>query len=210
MFYFVIMPFFIHMLIHWSCCLYFYILDLIYLDSNNKNWINYTKATRTSLCNQLFISLPTLYFLSGLLEKSVETSIDDTWIITIIKLFLIINLANIFFYLTHRLLHHELIYKYIHYKHHEFIEPVAVSALYAHPIEHLVANILSFLCPLILIGTHYNLIILLLILGTIQTVLAHVKYIYSTNDHTIHHKLYKYNYGFGGYIDKLFLTYKYE
>ena len=48
--------------------------------------------------------------------------------------------------------------------------------------------------------------IVLLGLGTIVSVLAHVKYIFLKNDHLLHHKLYKYNFVFGGYMDKIFGT----
>ena len=61
--------------------------------------------------------------------------------------------------------------------------------------------------PFIMFGTTYFVMILLIVIGTIQTILAHVTYFPKSIDHVLHHKKYKYNFGFGGYIDKLFQTY---
>jgi methylsterol monooxygenase len=46
------------------------------------------------------------------------------------------------FYYSHRLLHHPSIYKYIHKKHHEWQTPIAITAIYCHPFEHVFGNLL--------------------------------------------------------------------
>lgn len=46
------------------------------------------------------------------------------------------------FYYSHRLLHHPSIYKYIHKRHHEWQTPVALVAIYSHPIEHAISNVI--------------------------------------------------------------------
>jgi len=51
-------------------------------------------------------------------------------------------LREVTFYYSHRLLHHPILYKWIHKKHHNWISPVAISAAYCHPIEHVVSNVL--------------------------------------------------------------------
>ena len=113
-----------------------------------------------------------------------------------------------FFYWSHRALHIPLIFKHIHYKHHEFIEPICVAALYTHPIEHLISNTLSFLIPFMYIGCNYYIMLSLLSGASIITVFYHTKSLAIFNDHLVHHQLFKYNYGFGGYLDKLFGTHR--
>jgi sterol desaturase/sphingolipid hydroxylase (fatty acid hydroxylase superfamily) len=200
----------LHLGIYWLFSFIFFILDLKYLDSTHNNWRKYKKGAIGSLLNQIFITIPITLLLKVNIINAFESSTNDSVGLTLIKIFLIANLSNIFFYLSHYLLHTKLLFKLIHYKHHEFIEPIAVAAVYAHPLEHLVTNVLSFIIPFILIGTNYIAGIILVCIGTFITIHAHCTYtIFNMkNEHLIHHKLFKYNYGFGGYLDWFFNTYK--
>jgi sterol desaturase/sphingolipid hydroxylase (fatty acid hydroxylase superfamily) len=58
------------------------------------------------------------------------------------------------FYYIHRALHHASIYVYIHKIHHKYITPVAFTAEYAHPVEHILTNVLPISLPLYLKGAH--------------------------------------------------------
>jgi len=209
MLYYTIIPFCTHFITYWSSCYIFYLLDLKYLDKNHINWSKYQNAIKTSLINQFTISLPTLYFIEDYTIIAINKSINDSYFFTFNKILLIINMSNMLFYIFHRLLHTKFFYNIIHYKHHEFIEPIAVASLYSHPFEHLFANTLSFLIPFIIVGIPYYTMLILTSLGTFITVTSHANYkvISNHNDHLIHHKLYKYNYGFGGYLDKILSTY---
>lgn len=58
------------------------------------------------------------------------------------------------FYYVHRLLHWRPLYRRVHKTHHRFTAPVALAAQYAHPLEHLVANILPIALPPALLRAH--------------------------------------------------------
>lgn len=201
--------FLLHFATYWTISLLFLIIDWFYLDPTHINWQKYPKAIGISLLNQITITLPVGYLCQDLIINSIDLY-SDFWFIYGFKIFCIVNLSNLFFYISHRLLHTKWLYQMIHYKHHEFIEPISCATLYAHPIEHLFGNVLSFIIPIILVGTTYNTVLYLLVFGTMVSMFAHVRYkiLPTTNKHLVHHKLFKYNYGFGHYLDILFGTYK--
>lgn len=61
------------------------------------------------------------------------------------------------FYWMHRLFHTPYLYKKFHKYHHEFVTPIALGTLYAHPLEHILANVLPSQLGFVLLGSrgHY-------------------------------------------------------
>ena len=202
--------FILHIGTYWIFSFIGYLLDLKYLDKGHKNWSRYTKAVWNVLLNQLFILIPTIYLLKDNILDSVVKSQSDSLFYTIIKIIFIGFITNLLFYTTHYILHTRVAFKLIHYKHHEFIEPIVAGSMYAHPVEYLISNVLAFLIPFIIVGTNSITLLILIFVSTLFTLHAHCQYKLNKmkNDHLIHHKLFKYNFGFCKYLDIILNTYK--
>lgn len=207
--YYFIIPILLHFLSFWISCIALYRFDKNAINENIITIEKYYNTCKNSLINQLSITVPLHYLLHTYIKNSIEQSESDTIIVIVFKIFIISHIANFLFYGIHRLLHLQQIYKFIHKYHHLHTTPISPSSLDAHPIEHLLLNNLSFLLPFILFGTNYVVFILLIIFASIEPALSHtyIESNYKNNDHIIHHKYFKYNYGFYEYLDKLLNTY---
>ncbi|XP_030378254.1 fatty acid hydroxylase domain-containing protein 2 [Scaptodrosophila lebanonensis] len=122
-------------------------------------------------------------------------------------------LEEIMFYYSHRLLHHKAIYKYVHKKHHEWTSPVAAMTLYAHPVEHIVANLIPVGFSLALLRSHIAVAWMVFALAIMNSMNDHAGYSFpwsggSVRFHDYHHAKFNYNYGVTGWLDKLHGTYR--
>lgn len=58
-------------------------------------------------------------------------------------LFVAMLCHDVCFYHFHRLLHHRKLYKHIHKMHHEWQAPMALAAIYAHPVDHFLVGVVG-------------------------------------------------------------------
>jgi sterol desaturase/sphingolipid hydroxylase (fatty acid hydroxylase superfamily) len=80
------------------------------------------------------------------------------------------------FYWAHRCFHQPVLYSRFHKKHHLFMTPVGLAAVYAHPVEDLFVNIGSTFVGPVLFPSHFVLYLIYLGLRFHETIDAHSGY----------------------------------
>lgn len=90
-----------------------------------------------------------------------------------------------------RLLHHPRLYKYIHKRHHEWTSPIAITAVYCHPVEHIFSNLLPPLLGPLILGSHTATSWLWFAIAILSTLNAHSGFHFpffpSPEAHDFHH-----------------------
>lgn len=102
-----------------------------------------------------------------------------------------IFVQEIGFYYSHRLLHVGWLYRWIHKRHHEWTAPIAVTAIYCHPVEHVLSNLLPPFGGVLLTGCHLTTAWAWFTLAIVSTLNSHCGYhmplLASPEAHDYHH-----------------------
>jgi sterol desaturase/sphingolipid hydroxylase (fatty acid hydroxylase superfamily) len=130
---------------------------------------------------------------------------------TIITHFLVyFTVEEVLFYYSHRLLHHPSIYGYIHKKHHEWKTPICITAVYCHPVEHMISNLLPIFVGPFIMNSHISLLWIWIFMATLNTLNSHSGYnlpfLFSNESHNYHHLVFNRCYGIFGFLDIIHST----
>ncbi|KAI8478178.1 fatty acid hydroxylase domain-containing protein 2-like isoform X1 [Branchiostoma floridae x Branchiostoma belcheri] len=119
------------------------------------------------------------------------------WVV--VELIVFVLVEEVMFYYSHRLLHQPALYKRIHKKHHEWTAPIGIVAVYSHPVEHILSNLLPVAAGPILMGSHVATVWLWFCLALTTTSISHSGYHFpllpSPEAHDFHHAKFNQCYG---------------
>ena len=164
---------------------------------------------RISLFNQFWIVVlhaTAVQFLIGPEHSLLDMSPALPSLSTFVSDFIFgITAREISFYYVHRALHHPSIYAYIHKMHHRYTAPISFAAEYAHPVEHVLANVLPVALPLTLKGTHFLSLVGFTLFELWQAAADHSGYDFlklpPASIHDLHHEKFRVNSSTLGIMD---------
>jgi len=165
-------------------------------------WRRYKKAFILSAINIVVSLLPTLYVFSYLFTWNGNLLISSWSSYTLQSIayqaLVIMVIEEIGFYYTHRAIHTRLGFKYIHYLHHEYDAPVAVSATASHPLENTFSNLFPMLLGPLVAKSDLLFLLGWVTLAIVNTTLVHSGYNWLNNfaiNHDRHHSHLRCAYG---------------
>ena len=168
----------------------------------------YRRAVEVALFNQFAVNIPFAfvtffaYQWRGL-QYDAETLPSWGTILRDFVGFLVIE--EIFFYYGHLWMHLPRYYKRFHKQHHEFTAPVGVACIYAHPVEHVLCNLLPIVLGPFVMHSHLFTYWMWLTFAVFSTITSHSGYhfpfLLSSERHDYHHLRFDVNYGPTGALD---------
>ena len=168
----------------------------------------YINSASLSLFNLIFVSPAVTIPLYNIFNKDQSYNYTKLFLSKEILCFVCcILFVEFWFYFTHRLLHTRFLYKNIHKFHHIYKYPVSSACMFAHPVEFIFGNLLGVILGPFLLNCHIYTICMWVCFALMSTGGSHSGYyILGGEEHDLHHKYNKYNYGTIGILDKIFNT----
>ena len=177
----------------------------------------YLQGFYISLFNWLCLTFPYLAMLSYvIIPQFMATMPTFPTLFTFFRdLLVYIVVEEVFFYFSHRLLHTSMFYSKIHKFHHTFTAPFAIAAVYAHPIEHMLSNVIPVSLGSLIMQSHPVLPMIWGVLALFNTMTVHSGYDFSCflvfpapYFHDWHHEKFNENFGAIQLLDYVFETNK--
>ena len=169
---------------------------------------DFTQVLRVATLNWLCIGLPVAALLSwvvvpwreGLKWASHPPPAPAQLALTVL-------IEELCFYGSHRLFHTHALYAAFHKLHHQYTAPFGFAAVYAHPLEHLLSNVLPVALGPLLTGMSPHLACAWSVLAVINTMVSHCGWklpgMHDPSSHDWHHLTFTENYGVLGLCDWL-------
>lgn len=179
---------------------------------NRELWIKQLKRSALVIGFNQFVIVPLILLLS-LMKKEHRYRMDWLSLPGPVEIFMqicfFILVDDFLFYWSHRFLHWEAIYPYIHKIHHEYKNTVSIASEHAHFIEFIFGNIVPVNCGPFILGKRVHMLTvgMWLVVRMVKTTEAHMGYQFSwspvalipfqipSDFHNYHHLKFKGNYG---------------
>jgi plant 4alpha-monomethylsterol monooxygenase len=130
-----------------------------------------------------FVLFPAWTWMGGRAGAPLPSLFEIAW-----QLVACVLIQDTIFYWSHRALHVPKLFRAIHVKHHTFRHVRGQSSEYAHPVEA-IANLVAFMLPAILLGSHLLTFGIWVAIRVVETVEAHSGYAFTrlASRHAFHH-----------------------
>ncbi|XP_058460580.1 fatty acid hydroxylase domain-containing protein 2-like [Malaya genurostris] len=168
------------------------------------------KVVKTAFINMVLVGIPTLacfHKFSSITGRLPDLRILPTFIEILYTIPAGLLGFEFFFYYSHRLFHSKYLYKSFHKKHHEWTSPVALAAVYSHPLEHVICSMIPLYLGVWLTKAHLIsawVWVAIALTGTLHDHSGyHLPFISSSEAHDFHHLKFNQFYGVLGFLDWL-------